>query len=81
MTTSMYFGKSVRLWCDGSSDTSFLVDPLGYFSLQPVPHILTLRHKLTTLYELLLLSDFNIDTVLNGFVIQIANGKLWLCFL
>ena len=28
---------SVRLWCDGSSDRSFMVDPLGYFSFQPVP--------------------------------------------
>ena len=24
--------------CDGSSDRSFMVDPLGYFSFQPVPH-------------------------------------------
>ena len=31
-------GKSVRSWCDGSSDRSFLVDPLSYFSFQPVPH-------------------------------------------
>ena len=31
-------GKSVRSWCDGSSDRSFMVDPLGYFSFQPVPH-------------------------------------------
>ena len=28
--------KSVRSWCDGSSDWSFMVDPLSYFSLQPV---------------------------------------------
>ena len=25
-------------WCDGSSNRSFMVDPLGYFSFQPVPH-------------------------------------------
>ena len=25
-------GKSVRSWCDGSSDRSFMVDPLSYFS-------------------------------------------------
>ena len=31
-------GKSIRLWCDGSSDRSFMVDPLGYFLFQPVPH-------------------------------------------
>ena len=31
-------GKSVRSWCDGSSDRSFMVDPLGSFSFQPVPH-------------------------------------------
>ena len=30
--------KSVRLWCDGSSDRSFLVDPLSYFSCLPVRH-------------------------------------------
>ena len=28
-------GKSVRLWCDGSSDRSFMVDPLSYFLFQP----------------------------------------------
>ena len=31
-------GKSVRLWCDGSSDRSLMVDPLSYFSFQPVLH-------------------------------------------
>ena len=29
-------GKSVRSWCDGSSDRSFMVDPLSYFLFQPV---------------------------------------------
>ena len=29
-------GKSIRSWCDGSSNQSFMVDPLSYFSLQPV---------------------------------------------
>ena len=32
-------GKSVRSWCDGSSDRSFKVDPLSYFSFQPVLHV------------------------------------------
>ena len=31
-------GKSVYSWCDGSSDQSFMVDPLSYFSFQPVLH-------------------------------------------
>ena len=31
-------GKSVRSWCDGSSDRYFIVDPLSYFSFQPVLH-------------------------------------------
>ena len=31
-------GKSVRSWCDGSSDRSFMVDPLNYFSFHPVLH-------------------------------------------
>ena len=31
-------GKSIRSWCDGSSDRSFMVDPLGYFSFHPVLH-------------------------------------------
>ena len=31
-------GKSVRSWCDGSSDRSFAVNPLIYFSFQPVLH-------------------------------------------
>ena len=30
--------KSVPSWCDGSSDRSFIVDPLSYFSFQPVFH-------------------------------------------
>ena len=29
---------SVRSWCDGLSDRSFMVDPLSYFSFQPVLH-------------------------------------------
>ena len=29
-------GKSVRSWCDGWSDRSLMVDPLSYFSFQPV---------------------------------------------
>ena len=28
--------KSIRSWCDGSSDLSFMVDPMSYFSFQPV---------------------------------------------
>ena len=31
-------GKSILSWCDGSSDRSFMVDPLSYFLLQPVFH-------------------------------------------
>ena len=31
-------GKSVRSLCDGSSDRSFMVYPLSYFSFQPVLH-------------------------------------------
>ena len=29
---------SVRSWCDGSLDRSFMVEPLTYFSFQPVLH-------------------------------------------
>ena len=31
-------GESVRSWCDESSDRSFMVDPLSYFSFHPVLH-------------------------------------------
>ena len=31
-------GKSVRSWCDGSSDRSFMMGPLNYFLFQPVLH-------------------------------------------
>ena len=31
-------GKSVHSWCCGSSDRCFMVDPLSYFSFQPVLH-------------------------------------------
>ena len=34
----LFPGKSVRSWCDGSSDRSFMVDPLSYFLFQPVLH-------------------------------------------
>ena len=30
--------KNIRSWCDGSSDRSFVVDPLSYFSFQAVLH-------------------------------------------
>ena len=32
------FSLFVALWCDGSSDRSSMVDPLSYFSFQPVLH-------------------------------------------
>ena len=35
---SIIRGKCVLSWCDGSSDRSFMVDPLSYFSFQPVLH-------------------------------------------
>ena len=31
-------GKNVCSWYDGSSDRSFMVDPLSYFLFQPVLH-------------------------------------------
>ena len=31
-------GESVCSWGDGSSDRSFIVDPLSYLLFQPVPH-------------------------------------------
>ena len=31
-------GKNVCSWCNGSLDRSFMVDPLSYFSFQPVLH-------------------------------------------
>ena len=38
-TSDIYLrGKSVRSCCDGSSDRSFMVDPLNCFSFQPVLH-------------------------------------------
>ena len=33
-----FHGKSVRSCCDGSSDRSFMMDPLSHFSFQPVLH-------------------------------------------
>ena len=30
--------STIRSWCGGSSDRSFMVDPWGYFSFQPVLH-------------------------------------------
>ena len=33
-----FCGKSVRSWCDGSSDRSFMVNPLSYILFQPVYH-------------------------------------------
>ena len=31
-------GKTVCSWCDGSLDRSFMVNPLSYFSFQPLLH-------------------------------------------
>ena len=31
-------GKSIRSWRDGALNPSFMVDPLSYFSFQPVLH-------------------------------------------
>ena len=30
--------KNIHLWCDGSVDRSFIMDPLNYFSFLPVLH-------------------------------------------
>ena len=30
--------QRIHLWCNGPSDRSFMVDPLEYFSFQPVLH-------------------------------------------
>ena len=40
LMNSMALGTLNRdsLWCDGLSDRSFMVDPLIYFSFQPVLH-------------------------------------------
>ena len=38
MKLSVISEMSVLSWCDGSSDQSFVVDPLSYFSFQPVFH-------------------------------------------
>ena len=35
---SLICGKSARLWCGESSDRSLMVEPLSYFSFQPVLH-------------------------------------------
>ena len=34
----LYLFIFIRSWCDGSSDRSFMVDPLNYFSFQPALH-------------------------------------------
>ena len=34
----IYIYMHARSWCDGSLDRSFMVDPLSYFSFQPVFH-------------------------------------------
>ena len=41
--TSSGQGASVRSWCDGSSDRSFMVDPLSYFSFQGVRYSSVVR--------------------------------------
>ena len=35
---TLWLYKSICSWCDGSSDRSFIVDPLSYFLFQPVLH-------------------------------------------
>ena len=31
-------GKNIHSWCNGLSDRSFMLDPVSYFSFQPVLH-------------------------------------------
>ena len=38
ITVIKYVECGVRSWCDGSSDRYFMMDPLSYFSFQPVLH-------------------------------------------
>ena len=38
LNKSKFRGKSVRSWCYGSSDRSFMANPLSYFSFQLVLH-------------------------------------------
>ena len=33
-----HWEQDVAPWCDGWSNRSFMLDPLSYFSYQPVPH-------------------------------------------
>ena len=34
-----FCGKNVRSWCYGSSDQSFMMDSLSFFSFKPVLHV------------------------------------------
>ena len=45
-------GKSVRSWCYESSDRSFMVDPLSYFSFQPVATAGLLSNFTIVLYHM-----------------------------
>ena len=38
-------GKSIRSWCDGSSDRSLMVNPLNYFSFQSMFHDSCNEHR------------------------------------
>ena len=71
-------------WCEGSSDRSFMVDPLSYFSFQPVIHDWGIKGRgmcypvcgMVHIKQLLLLIGKSTHVGVAGFLSRYVNGPL-----
>ena len=80
-------GRSVRSWCDGSSDRSFMVDPLSYFSFQPVLHDWCTKGRgmcypvcgMVHIKERLLLIEKNSPCGGSGFPLPLSEWSFTIC--
>ena len=80
-------GKSVRSWCEGSSDRSFMADSLSYFSFQPVFHDWRTKDRdmyypvcgLVHIKELLLLIGKRRPCGGSGFSLSLSEWSFTIC--
>ena len=72
-------GKSVRLWCNGSLDRSFTVNPLRYFAFQPVLHEWCNKgHGMVHIKDPLLLMRKSSPCGSNGFPLSVWSFTIYI---
>ena len=72
-------GKSVRSWCDGSSDRSFMVNPLSYFTFQPVLHDWCYVCGMMHIKEPLMLIGKSSPCGVSGFHLLLSEWSFTIC--